>query len=135
MPLIQWNESLSVSINEIDTQHRKLFALINELDQAQHQGKGKEVVGKIVNGLISYTREHFKNEEDYFDRHNYPDAASHKKAHMEFVAKVTEFRDNLLKNKIGLSMDLMQFLSEWLKKHILVIDMKYVPFFKEHGIK
>jgi hypothetical protein len=30
IPLIQWNASLSVTIDEIDKQHQKLFALIND---------------------------------------------------------------------------------------------------------
>ncbi len=58
MELVQWSESLSVTIREIDRQHQKLFDMINELHQAQLQGKGKDVQGKIVNGLISYTNEH-----------------------------------------------------------------------------
>ncbi len=135
MELVQWSESLSVTIREIDRQHQKLFDMINELHQAQLQGKGKDVQGKIVNGLISYTNEHFGNEEKYFDKYNYPDAANHKKAHAEFVAKVVTFRDDLQKNKMGLSLSIMMFLSDWLKKHIMVTDMKYVPFFKENGIK
>lgn len=40
MPLIQWNESLSVGVVEIDRQHRKLVELINDLNNAMRQGKG-----------------------------------------------------------------------------------------------
>jgi hemerythrin len=133
--MIQWNDSLKVNIAEVDRQHEKLIFMINSLDEAQRQGKGKEIIGKIVNGLISYTGAHFKLEEDFFDRFDYPDSDNHKKAHAQFVAKVSEFRDGLMSNKLGLSMDVMNFLSDWLKTHIMGNDMKYAPFLIKNGVK
>ncbi len=52
MPLIQWNESFSVNVVEIDKQHQKLVGMINDLYDAMHQGKGNDVLGKIIDGLI-----------------------------------------------------------------------------------
>jgi hemerythrin len=45
MALIQWNDSLSVNVVEIDKQHQKLVRMINELNDAMRQGKGKEALG------------------------------------------------------------------------------------------
>ncbi|MGA2938094.1 MAG: hemerythrin domain-containing protein [Syntrophobacteraceae bacterium] len=63
MALIQWNDSLSVNVVDIDKQHQKLVGMINELNDAMRQGKGKDALGKIVNGLIIYAGTHFKTEE------------------------------------------------------------------------
>ena len=135
MALIQWNAGLSVGIVEIDRQHQRLVEMINDLNDAMKQGKGKDVLGKIINGLTNYTGTHFRIEEKYFDQFRYPDANNHKKAHLDFTKKVTEFKDGFDKGNISLSIEIMNFLSNWLQNHIKGIDKKYGPFFKEKGLK
>ena len=135
MALIQWNDSFSVKVAEIDRQHQKLVSMINDLGDAMKQGKGKDVLGNIISGLVSYTATHFKTEEKYFDQFGYPETDSHKKEHAAFVKKVTDFKDGFEKGKLGLSIKVMNFLSDWLKNHIKKTDMKYSQFFNEKGLK
>jgi hemerythrin len=135
MALIQWNDSLSVNVAEIDKQHQKLVEMINNLHDAMRQAKGNSVLGPLVSGLIDYTNTHFKNEERYFVRFAYPDAEAHKKAHADFVAKVMEFKARFDANTVGLSMDVMTFLSNWLQTHIKGEDKKYAPLFNANGLK
>jgi hemerythrin len=135
MALIQWNEALSVQVAEIDGQHKRLIAMIGELDGAMREGKGRDVMGKIVNGLIGYTGTHFATEEKYFDQFGYPEADSHKAEHRNFVQKVSEFKAGFEAGRLGLSIQVMDFLSDWLKGHISGTDKKYAPFFKEKGLK
>ncbi len=133
--MIQWSSSLSVNVAEIDGQHQKLVNMINELDNAMRQGKGKDALGKIVNGLIGYAATHFKTEEKYFDQFGYPEADSHKKEHSDFTKKVSDFKDGFEKSSVGLSIQVMNFLSDWLQKHITGVDKKYGPFFNAKGLK
>lgn len=133
--MIQWNDDLSVKVAEIDRQHQKLIEMINELNEAMSQGKGRTVVGKIVSGLVSYTETHFRTEERYFDAFGYPEAYTHKKEHGAFVARVAEFRDGIAQGKIALSIEVMSFLSDWLRNHISVVDRKYSPFLREKGLQ
>jgi hemerythrin len=134
MALINWSDSLSVNVKEIDLQHSKLIDMINELNQAMKIGKGKDSLGKILNGLISYTATHFKQEERYFDKYGYPDTVNHKKEHAAFVKKVTDFKDGFEKNNLAVTMEVMNFLSDWLKNHIKGTDKKYSKFFNEKGL-
>ncbi len=135
MALIQWNEKLSVKVAEIDQQHKMLIDMVNELNDAMKQGKGKDVIGKIIDGLASYTVTHFSTEEKYFDQFGYPDTKNHKKEHATFVKKVSEFKDGFEKGKMSLTLNVMNFLSDWLKNHIMVTDKKYSQFFNEKGLK
>lgn len=135
MAMVTWSDNLSVKVTEIDLQHKKLVSMINELYEAMKIGKGKEVTGKILNGLISYTATHFKQEERYFDKFGYPDKLNHKKEHADFVTKVSEFKDDFESGKASLTIEVMSFLSDWLFKHIKVTDKGYSKFFNEKGLK
>jgi hemerythrin len=135
MPLINWSAALSVGVAEIDQQHLKLIAMINELNDAMKVGKGKDALGTIVKKLNDYTITHFKMEEDYFARFRYPDASVHKKEHAAFIKKAHEIKDDLDSGKLSLSIEVMDFLGNWWKNHIQVTDKKYSIFFNEHGLK
>jgi hemerythrin len=47
------------------------------------------------------------------------------------VAKVLEFTKEFEQGRAAISMDLMRFLTDWLKNHIMKTDKAYAPFFKE----
>ncbi|MDA8124468.1 MAG: bacteriohemerythrin [Deltaproteobacteria bacterium] len=134
MAIIQWNDSLKTNIGEIDSQHQRLIKLINDLDDAMRVGKGKDLSGKIVSELAAYTLSHFSTEEKYFHQYGYPEAPAHKEEHQRFVAEVSRFKTDFDAGRMGLTIKLMDFLSDWLKNHIQKIDKQYVPFFKGKGL-
>jgi len=134
MTLITWNENLSVKVAELDQQHQKLIGIINDLTDAIKQGKGNTVTGEIVRALIDYAKIHFETEEKYFRQLGYPQAADHMKEHEEFVRKVTGFETNPKEN-FSLSIQVLQFLGDWLIKHILGTDKAYSAFFNAKGLR
>ena len=135
MALIKWNDSFSVGVVEIDLQHQKLVALINDLNEAMLQARGKTVLTRILNELVSYTVVHFGTEEKYFEKYQYPYTMSHKKEHCAFIEKVGSFKADFQSDKVGLSLEVMSFLSEWLQNHIKGTDKKYSAFFNKNGLK
>ena len=92
------------------------------------------MISKIIDGLVRYTDTHFKQEEQYFDKLGYPGTANHKKEHADFVKKVSDFRDGFEEGKASLTIEVMNFLSDWLRYHIKGTDKKYSQFFNEKGI-
>jgi hemerythrin len=135
MAQIQWDSRLALNVPEIDTQHQKLVAMINDLNAAMQQGKGKEAIGSILDGLVSYTQFHFSGEEKLFDQAGFPGSAAHKLEHVDFVKKVGAFKDDHTKGKLCLSIEIMTYLSDWLIKHIQVTDKKYVPYVVAQSVK
>ncbi|MGB5685114.1 MAG: bacteriohemerythrin [Candidatus Electrothrix sp.] len=135
MSLIKWNDSFSVNVVKIDQEHQKLFEMVNELTDAMKAGHGKDVLGDILNGLISYTASHFQLEENYFQQVKYPDAAAHKREHVAFVQKVTDFKREFDSGRATVSVNVLQFLGKWLQTHIKGTDQKYSSFLNEKGIK
>lgn len=135
MSLITWDDSLKVGLTEIDTQHKVLVDLLNQLFDAMQAGKSKEVVGKVIIDLTNYTIIHFSNEERYFKQFGYVDIEDHILAHKSFVNKIKSFRDEFQAGNTAVSTDMMRYLKEWIIKHINGTDTKYVEFFKSLGIK
>jgi hemerythrin len=133
--MIQWDESLSVNVAAIDLQHKKLVKMINELNDAMRAGKSKTVLGSIVDGLIGYVGVHFSTEEKYFAKFNYPETGLHIQDHKTFAVKVDDFAKKFQAGQLGLSIELMTFLSDWLGKHIKGTDKKYTACFNANGLK
>ncbi len=97
--------------------------------------KGTKAVDKILSDLAEYTVFHFAYEEDLFKQYDYPDYENHKKIHETLIAKVVGFQNDFNTGKATVTMDLMDFLTSWLKDHILKTDKAYAPFLIAQGVK
>ena len=53
MALFGWRDEYSVNIKEIDDQHKQLVAMINELHEAMLEKRAKEILGSLLNKLVS----------------------------------------------------------------------------------
>ena len=91
MELISWTDEMSVNINEIDEQHKKLIELINNLFNAMLEGKAQDIINKTIDELINYANYHFSTEENYFEKHNYPGFHSHKIQHSFYKDEILQF--------------------------------------------
>lgn len=136
MALFDWKPEYSVEIASIDAQHKKLVDFINELHDAMRAGKGAEALGKVLKGLVDYTKNHFAAEEKLMAEHGYADLAAHKAEHEALLEKVGEVTAKFEQSKgSGLTIDVMNFLRDWLTKHILGTDRKYSAHLKAKGVK
>ncbi|HPY60642.1 MAG: hemerythrin family protein [Methanomicrobiales archaeon] len=134
MTFIKWTDSLSVGVAEIDEQHKNLINLINSLHDAMLKRQGKEVLADILDKLAAYTVYHFSTEEKFMEQCNYQGLYYHKKEHEKFVDKIDSFIRDYQADKLGLTIELMAFLKDWISNHILVTDKKYAALFNEKGI-
>lgn len=134
MPLIRWSDDLSVRVKELDGQHQRLIGMINDLHDAMRIGKGREAIGKTLNELANYAVTHFSTEEKYFKKYDFPETASHVDSHAGFIKEVAAFKKEFDAGQIGLTIKVMNFLSDWLTGHIKGEDKKYGPFFNEKGL-
>jgi len=134
MPIMKWSDDLSVRIAEIDQQHQRLIDLINNLHDAMLNKKGKEIVSQIIDELAAYTVYHFQTEEKYMKQFNYLGQISHKREHDSFISKVDSFQKDYDAGKLGLSLEIMTFLRDWVTGHIKGTDKKYSDIFTAHGL-
>ncbi len=134
MSLWQWDESYSVGVSEIDEQHKKLVGMINRLHDGLGQGLGSELIGEILDEMAAYTEYHFQTEEDYFNQFNFREKDIHTAEHKGFSKKVSEFQEKFRTNPMILSVEVMYYLSNWLKNHIQGTDRNYTVLFNENGL-
>lgn len=124
----EWKNEYSVGVERLDAQHRKLFEYFNELEAAMRKGRGREVIGKVLANLASYTREHFRQEEDLMCRAAYPGLERHRQVHEGYVARVQELLKRQAEGDTAVTVEVSQSLADWLSKHILVMDREYAPY-------
>ena len=130
MALIEWEESLSTGIERLDEQHRRLIAMINELNDAMESGEGHGVLGRIIDGLVDYTVTHFADEETLMTRAAYPRLVAHKMEHAAFTKKALDLKHRFACDQRILNMEVLTFLRGWLVLHIKGTDLAYSPSIK-----
>jgi len=129
-----WTEDDSVNIEEIDLQHQKMFAIINELYQAMLEKKSQAVIGGVLDQLLEYTGSHFSYEEKLMEKYDYPGLSEHKKLHADFAQKVLDSHKDHQEGKFIMSIKFMGFLKDWLVKHIRGTDKLYADFLNSEGV-
>jgi hemerythrin len=133
--LLEWNDSLSVGIEEIDNQHKALVGLLNQLHTAIHEKHGSSACMEILDKLVEYTRVHFTVEESLMRILGYPEYADHLEEHEKLIAQVVELQHKLKSGKANISFELLHFLRGWLTHHIMESDKAYVPYFISKGVE
>ena len=134
MPLFQWTPELSVNVKEIDNQHKQLVNLINLLHDSMKSGKGKDVMGKVLNDLTDYTVYHFGTEERLFQKYGYIEYPQHKKEHDDLTKQVLDVKSKFLAGQTTVTIEVMNFLKDWLNNHIKHSDKKYSAFLNSKGV-
>lgn len=135
--MFKWQDKFSCGIEEIDSQHRKLFeigakvydtALLN--DDYDHYDE----LMTILQELVDYTQYHFGYEEMLFEKYNYENAFTHKIEHDFFIKKLKKINSKDLEDSQGETfLQLVEFVSDWITGHILGSDMKYRECFLKGG--
>ncbi|ADU67324.1 hemerythrin-like metal-binding protein [Desulfurispirillum indicum S5] len=133
-PFIVWNDELSVGIRRFDDQHKKLVSIINKLANAVKQGAGKSVLDNVFDELLDYTVTHFEDEISLMKKHGYHEAPQHQEIHDSLVRQVLKLKEKFDKGDLLVATETLDFLRNWLFKHIRQEDKKYSSFFQSKGM-
>jgi hemerythrin len=119
-----WDYVLSVGIDEIDEDHRRLVDLFNSLNHSVTEGDDPDYLAAVLDELINCTVWHFSHEERLMLKYGYDRYAEHKAEHQELIISVDELQQKILRaGKLIVNEDL-EVLERWLTEHILTDDMK-----------
>jgi hemerythrin len=128
MAYINWNDSFSVGNPVIDSQHKNLVDLVNELHDAMKAGKGQDSLSHVYASLIEYIEMHFRTEEAMFGVTEYPHKEMHVNEHKKLMEEAYELKAKFEDGGKFLTIETLNFVRDWVLHHIKVTDMGYRDF-------
>lgn len=133
MVRVTWDRLFSVSNKELDAQHKELINFMNEVYERLENSVNIGDYSDFFDKLKKHASEHFSTEEKYFSKSSYKDAAPHAKQHAQIKAQIArleeEFNECPSTEKVFAT---LQFLDDWLFKHMMLSDKKYEEHIKNH---
>ena len=137
--MFEWKEKYSVGVEKFDKQHKQLLKIGRDLVSAfENMEKGidqYDLIVELLQEMQEYTVYHFESEEKAMAEIEYPELEKHKEVHQKFVNKLKNIDlENIDEDQKQFSMELLDFVANWIEQHILGEDQKYKPFFADKNI-
>ena len=135
MAFANWDKMYSVKVQRLDAEHQQLFSTINQLYDAMKAGQGSQVLHGVLQQLLRYTEQHFSSEEALLLQAHYPDLDEHIAKHREFTGRIQKFSHDYRAGAVALSVEILDFLKNWLNQHIMGMDQRYSSALNACGIR
>jgi hemerythrin len=136
---VGWDDKFNTGISSIDEQHKRLFFLSNQVFTALTKSEFEDNYDQIMavlKELKEYTFYHLEYEEKILQQCGYADFDAHKQQHDHFIEKIRVAEEqDIDNNQKKVLLDLLDFLSNWTKKHIMESDQAYKELLLEKNIK
>jgi hemerythrin-like metal-binding protein len=121
---IVWSDVLSVAVDEIDEDHRKLVNIFNILNHSVAEGESPDYLAAVLEELINCTVWHFSHEERLMLKYRYEEIKEHKAEHQKLINSAKKLRQEILQTNKPVSDEDIEFLERWLTEHVLTADMR-----------
>ena len=121
-----WSEArFATGFEQIDAQHREMFAHANELLDAVRRGSAPDEVRSLLADLGEQAADHFCCEEALMERRNCSACTANKLAHKWFLIDFRELGDLLAREGVTdrLADEIEDKVCHWLESHLLAIDL------------
>ncbi len=125
--LPSWSKEISVHNEKIDAQHKKLFEIAGRAYMMTEKKSSKEEVIGVLRELLEYTKEHFKDEEEYMQSISFPRLEAHRVRHQEIIKDMVSAVMQV-QNLNGLKDEIAKIAKNWLLEHIIKEDMQIEKF-------
>lgn len=125
--MLTWSEQFATGVALVDTQHKMLIEKINLLETLLAGPlPPKAKCDELLNFLGSYVGTHFKYEEGCMEKAKCPAHEKNKQAHAAFLKVFGDFKARYVAEgpNAPLLKELHRAAAEWIKNHILSIDVQ-----------
>jgi hemerythrin len=134
MDLIKWRESYSTGVLSMDTQHRKIIDLINELYRHIRKEESSRSVEDVLSDMMTYAEEHLQAEEHLLKTNGFPGFDEHVSKHQGYREHSTSLMAESKNDPDAAVKSTYSFLRHWWMAHIVDEDKKYGEFLKGKGV-
>ncbi len=125
MRLFKWTKLHAAFVPEIDAEHRNLFRLGDELQEALQTGAVPERVRPIVQSLVAGFEDHFSHEERLMRASRYTIYTWHKQQHDGARRKIRQFEEAIAQGDAAAPQQMAEYLSNWVKGHVGLADRMF----------
>ena len=135
---IQWQDKYRTGVDQIDSQHQKIFEFCNKLGELIEEGVASgPKVDNLLMFLTTYAKTHFIYEENCMFKHACPAAKANRDAHARFLDYLSESqaKRNSTESTLDWMRELHGFLEKWLDGHICQIDIQLRESIQKRGSK
>jgi len=133
-PLLKWDDSFLIGIEELDFEHKKLIEDINVLHKELAENDEKPNIERCLGDIFTRMQAHFALEEHVMAKHGYPSYDEHKREHEDLLESYTETMLNFMNASTTESGELVESeLNHWIVDHILTSDKKMSAMIKDPG--
>lgn len=123
--LIVWDIEVAVGRSEIDEQHRKLIALINDLHSGIAGAMSRESLFGRLTGLRRFTARHFAHEERLMAATPGAHDEAHVTMHAALLADLDRVLADLKAGRYDMVEDLLgTYVKHWLLEHVATMDRR-----------
>lgn len=130
---LAWKNTFCCGNELIDSQHKALFHLSNELLEAVLSARPSTEIFAIITRLLAEVSQHFHDEELILQAINFPSLNQHVSEHSKLLVRGLELAQEFKESKLTVG-DVFQFLaSEVIMLHMLEADRDYFQFIIEAG--
>jgi hemerythrin len=117
----------------MDRQHRKILTILNGIYYLE--ANDRRSLEQVFRSLESYIQRHFTDEEDLLLLHGYPGYDEQKLEHERFIDEICGYRQEFVKGRTPVMINMFNSVWDWLSRHILVLDKRYEPFLQARGCR
>ncbi|MCB9059937.1 MAG: hemerythrin family protein [Halobacteriovoraceae bacterium] len=135
MSFFDWNSNFDIKVEQMNDEHKKLIALMNNVYVLNDKSSPRVEIIKSMDELKEYIKIHFANEEKYMSEVNYPKCETHKIIHKELLNSFEDhYKSYVNSAELLLPNSILMFFRDWLSAHISGIDKEYGSFANNENV-
>lgn len=132
---IIWSDAFSIGNDQIDKDHQQIIEILNKLIELDQKKINHKKFAEILWMMNEYSIHHFKKEEDYMLKLNYPKIKEHKVQHAHYINEVSKYSNEFSNSNPPDINEIIGFLETWWLNHIQITDAEYENFKVKNGLE
>lgn len=130
--ILEWDECYRTGDEQLDAEHMAFMDLLNLYYAKMMAGEGASVIADTLIKFANMSKDHMIHEEALMDSYDYPKSDQHKISHQEFLVEFLKIQESHDSGD-DVSVEFLEYLSEWLKDHFLNADKHLVDYVREQA--
>jgi hemerythrin len=122
MRSIKWSTSEAIWIDEIDDEHKAIFAVVADMQRVLLDSRPLADIRAILERLTGAIKDHFAHEQRLMHASRYPGLGWHKRQHYSARRNVRRFTLGIERGDRHAGLAMVEYLTAWLRNHTRVAD-------------